>query len=348
MMQLLFFATVYLTFSHLKDMVFLVQWWKNSMALNDMVRTIDLVFLPLICAFFVEATSPGKVANWHICVAVGVQAVFAVVFPFYPQGIVVHIAMVIAYAMAFATIVHVLIFSVRYHRFISSNYSYKENIDVLWVTFSCIVYFLSLFFYGFAFEETTWLSEALYNLFSLALWSLLMMFARRHRVISVVFAMEKPMPATSFDNIVQEETEALPAPSRDEEIATRLKIGVESGKLYLNPLVTLNDVAQAIGTNRTYLSDYFNNILDTSFYDYINTYRIAEACRIIDKMPDEGKKSMIEVAEMSGFNSRSTFHRYFMKVKGVSPKEYYNSIQNRPKAVVEKNSEEGGSCNPVE
>ena len=94
-------------------------------------------------------------------------------------------------------------------------------------------------------------------------------------------------------------------------------------KLYLNPKLTITDVATTIGTNKTYLSDYLNNTLNTSFFDYINNFRINEACRIIDAMPEEGRKSMVKVAEMSGFNSLSSFHRYFVKLKGISPKSYY-------------------------
>ena len=37
MMRLLFYATVFLAFSHLKDSVFLFDLWKNSMRLNDLV-----------------------------------------------------------------------------------------------------------------------------------------------------------------------------------------------------------------------------------------------------------------------------------------------------------------------
>ena len=108
-------------------------------------------------------------------------------------------------------------------------------------------------------------------------------------------------------------------------IAERLQQIMEENKVYLNPLVSLGDVAQAIGTNKTYLSEYLNNTLKTTFYDYINTYRIAKAYRIIDAMPVNGRKPMTVVAEMSGFNSLSTFNRYFSKVKEMSPKSYYSS-----------------------
>lgn len=50
-------------------------------------------------------------------------------------------------------------------------------------------------------------------------------------------------------------------------------------------------------------------------------------------MPTEGRKSMATVAEMSGFCSLATFNRYFVKIKGVSPKNYYKPIlENARKA----------------
>ena len=46
-------------------------------------------------------------------------------------------------------------------------------------------------------------------------------------------------------------------------------------------------------------------------------------------MPTEGRKPMSAVSDLSGFNSLSTFNRYFVKVKGVSPKSYYSSKDMR-------------------
>ena len=63
--------------------------WKNSMLLNDVVRSIDLFFIPLICSFFLEASRPGLVTRGKLLLALGVQAVFAVIFAFYPDEIIV-------------------------------------------------------------------------------------------------------------------------------------------------------------------------------------------------------------------------------------------------------------------
>lgn len=90
-------------------------------------------------------------------------------------------------------------------------------------------------------------------------------------------------------------------------------------QLYLNPRLTLNDLALALGTNRTYLSAYLNHELEMSFYDFVNSFRIDKACRISDENPGMG---VAEIAERSGFNSVSTFRRAFFRERGFSFGEY--------------------------
>ena len=89
MMKLLFYSTLFIAFGHIKDAVFIFSEWKNSMLLNDVVRSIDLFFIPLICSFFLEASRPGLVTRGKLLLALGVQAVFAVIFAFYPDEIIV-------------------------------------------------------------------------------------------------------------------------------------------------------------------------------------------------------------------------------------------------------------------
>ena len=92
-------------------------------------------------------------------------------------------------------------------------------------------------------------------------------------------------------------------------------------RLYLNPKLTISDVAAAIGSNRTYLSDYLNQNLGVTFFEYVNRYRVQQACEILVGAKN---KLLVEVAEKSGFNSLSTFHRSFMKVMKMTPLQYRN------------------------
>ncbi|MGN0285118.1 MAG: helix-turn-helix domain-containing protein [Segatella copri] len=328
MMRLLFYTTIFIAFSYIKDSVFLFAQWKNSFWLDDFVNTVDLLFIPLVCAFFIEATNPGYPTRRQLAALLSMQALFIPLFLIFPDEIVVFCAFSVALVMAVATMYLVVVFSVRYRQYIKLNYSYKENIDVAWVVVSSVAFFLSLFVYNLAFADTTWLSEALYNIFSMALWTFLFLFSRRHRVVRIL----KPV-----ENENEPATEEIEEPKSDDDVvshnyilAVRLEQKMSQDKLYLNPKLTTTDVATAIGTNKTYLSNYLNNTLNTSFFDYINTFRINEACRIIEMMPERGRKSMSVVAQKSGFNSLSSFHRYFVKLKGISPKSYYvNSLMKK-------------------
>lgn len=78
-------------------------------------------------------------------------------------------------------------------------------------------------------------------------------------------------------------------------------------KIFLNPTLTLNDVAREVGTNRTYLSEYLNNELNSSFFDYINMYRLNYACRIIAQYRPHPKYN----SRKFRIYSISTFRRYF-------------------------------------
>ena len=328
MMRLLFYTTIFLVFGYIKDSVFLFAQWKNSFWLDDFVNTVDLLYIPLVSAFFIEATNPGYPTRRQLAALLSMQALFIPLFLIFPDEIVVFCAFSVALVMAVATMYLVVVFSVRYRQYIKLNYSYKENIDVAWVVVSSVAFFLSLFVYNLAFANTTWLSEALYNIFSMALWTFLFLFSRRHRVVRIL----KPV-----ENEDEQATEEIEEPKSDDDVvshnyilAVRLEQKMSQDKLYLNPKLTTTDVATAIGTNKTYLSDYLNNTLNTSFFDYINTFRINEACRIIEMMPERGRKSMSVVAQKSGFNSLSSFHRYFVKLKGISPKSYYvNNVMKK-------------------
>lgn len=93
----------------------------------------------------------------------------------------------------------------------------------------------------------------------------------------------------------------------------------EHKNLYLNPVLTLTEVAQEMHTNRTYLSAYLNNDLNTTFFDFVNNYRVERAAVLLKECP---QMTLEEVAEKSGFNSLSTFRRSFMKKFKCTPHNY--------------------------
>lgn len=98
-------------------------------------------------------------------------------------------------------------------------------------------------------------------------------------------------------------------------------------RVWLNPHLSLSDLATLAGTNRTYLSNYLNQTLNTTFYDYINHYRLEAALKQLEDA--NASATVAEIAEACGFNSLSTFRRVFMRAKGCTFAEYRQQISSK-------------------
>jgi len=113
--------------------------------------------------------------------------------------------------------------------------------------------------------------------------------------------------------------------TRDYGFANNLRTIMEEEKIYLNPALQLEDIARRLNTNRTYLSEYFNNVLGHTFYDYINSMRIEK--KSIPLMEEHPEYTLEYIARQSGFNSLATFRRAFTKYTGMQPRRYRQDKQ---------------------
>jgi AraC-like DNA-binding protein len=92
-------------------------------------------------------------------------------------------------------------------------------------------------------------------------------------------------------------------------------------KLYCQNELSLSELAKHLNTQPNYLSQVINEREGKNFYDYINTLRIEEFKRLAIA-PDSRKYTLLALAQQCGFNSKSSFNRYFKKVTGRSPSEF--------------------------
>ncbi|MEI7727046.1 MAG: tetratricopeptide repeat protein [Bacteroidota bacterium] len=95
-------------------------------------------------------------------------------------------------------------------------------------------------------------------------------------------------------------------------------------KYFLDPGLTLVDVAQKLNTNTTYLSKAINDLLNKNFSAYINELRIHEA-QIMLSDSHFSKLSIEGIAISSGFKSKSAFNSAFKKFTGVTPSFFQKS-----------------------
>jgi AraC-like DNA-binding protein len=91
-------------------------------------------------------------------------------------------------------------------------------------------------------------------------------------------------------------------------------------KIFLEPELSLSDLAQKLKTNTSILSAAINQNFNKNFNDFVNEFRVEEFRNQI-KMPQNKHLTLLAVAFDCGFNSKATFNRAVKKATGLSPKE---------------------------
>jgi AraC-like DNA-binding protein len=101
-------------------------------------------------------------------------------------------------------------------------------------------------------------------------------------------------------------------------IGERLARWAAQERGYLNPEIKLSDLAECIGTSSQLVSQYLNDVLGLSFFDYINALRVAEIQTMMrDRANDT--RTLLDLAFAAGFSSKSTFNTSFKKISGLAP-----------------------------
>ncbi len=103
-----------------------------------------------------------------------------------------------------------------------------------------------------------------------------------------------------------------------DEIEQLLKERCVAPQLYLQHDLTLQQLAQVVGTNRSYLSYYFSR-QGITYNTYINNLRITHFIKRYEELVKSGESvSTQQLASESGFRSYSTFSRAFSLRTGQS------------------------------
>jgi AraC-like DNA-binding protein len=109
-------------------------------------------------------------------------------------------------------------------------------------------------------------------------------------------------------------------PSDKEQYREKLISVMGEEKLFLNPSVTLSDLAHKLEIAPCYVSQIINESFQQNFRDFINKYRIEESKRLLIQ-PDQNL-NILGIALDAGFNSKSAFNNAFKRHTGITPKEF--------------------------
>ena len=109
--------------------------------------------------------------------------------------------------------------------------------------------------------------------------------------------------------------------ARARRIWPRLEQLMNTEALYLDPDLQVSALAQRLEVSPQTLSEVLGRIAGSRFYDYINRLRVERARQLL-RDAAWAERSVLEIALAAGFNSKSTFNKYFKQEVGQTPTAY--------------------------
>ncbi|MCX6152269.1 MAG: helix-turn-helix domain-containing protein [Ignavibacteriales bacterium] len=108
---------------------------------------------------------------------------------------------------------------------------------------------------------------------------------------------------------------------KGDEYLKKLLALMTNEKPYIDNILTLQKLADRLQITPHHLSQIINEKLNQNFFDFINTYRVEEAKKMLID-PNVQNLTVLAIAEECGFNSKSSFNTSFKKYTGITPSEF--------------------------
>lgn len=112
----------------------------------------------------------------------------------------------------------------------------------------------------------------------------------------------------------------------DRELYLRCCRYMELRKPFLVDSFSLEDLANALFTNKLYLSQTINVCSGRNFRNYVNCYRVMYAMELFKK---NHRLRVMDLANLSGFHTTVTFNMAFKLVMDESPGAWCNQIRTK-------------------
>jgi AraC-like DNA-binding protein len=234
---------------------------------------------------------------------------------------------------------------------IKEEFSFSEKIDLSWLQFLCyslivinvfsiaLVVFENIFSYSFIIEfnyytlvATSFLLLGLIyyglgqeRIFKLTNKIFKLKLSTENEKIQDVLIDNKFLPSSLNKQIKQTTIHNSLKNRRNMEdikiYEKRLYSAMEQKKLFLEPELSLAQLASNINMTSHLLSQVLNECIMMNFYDFVNSYRVIEMkSKLANRSFD--KYNIVVLAYESGFNSKASFQRIFKNHTGLTPTEY--------------------------
>jgi|GEM_PF-2175040 len=212
----------------------------------------------------------------------------------------------------------------RNEHLLDDLYSNEEGHSLKWFAsvIAVVVGWIIVYFIFSIPSLEQWVNVALY-------WYLIgfVLFASvkvSHYRAPVKFETQEQIESLLFGSGASEPAEQSEGPvslaSSSALLQERLDNLLVTERIYVNPDLTIEDVASRLDITPRKLSSLLHNEMQTSFCQYVNGHRIDQAKQILSSTSER----MESVGTMCGFNSYTSFYRTFVKIAGMTPSEWRN------------------------
>lgn len=313
------FIMLMIALQNVKDLAIIDTDNAYDPSLSAIATCVDIIAVPIYGFILVELCRPGWIkTRWMVMTEVPF-VVMSLLYVVTHNDLFYMLLWLLSLAYGLWCIVWVAHDLPRYHRWLKNEYSYQENINLHWLRGVTLLFFIILCIWVVDCIYPSTLIDTIYTLSSLVGWMVVCYFINRQELVikevidSLPTETAEPLAPAAADGETEESDN-----ERIKLLSEQLEKLFTVDKVYLEPRLRLVDLAQKLGTNRTYLSNFFNKERQTTFYEFVNGYRISHS----EKLLTTTDYTLDVVAELSGFNSLSTFRRAFSVKNNCSPQEY--------------------------
>ena len=264
-----------------------------------------------------------NIVYWLMLTALACIVLFA-----FPTGAVCHIGILVLAAWLLAYGIYLSRRIIKtYHRAVELfDDTHSENIAayIRWMsifTWWAVIYGVSCGLLTFLPDEFVFiwiLSSIPFYIYLYCSYMNYLLFYEQVETILESSAKEELQPEEdSSKGSDQKETTNQPdiAASVSDNIEKKLAEWVALGG-FTSPGITIEEIANKLGTNRTYLSTYIKQNYGMSFREWIANLRIEYAKQLLNDNPRQSTK---DICDATGFISQSYFIKVFTDKEGVSP-----------------------------
>ena len=298
---------------------------------NDDVQLANLVgglldcmtFFPLAIVVLLTMLQDRRRPLWPVAVIVAPLVVGMAWSVATRSGALVPVLIGYLLLMSIGLIVYMVRALRQYGRWLRDNYADLEHKEV-WQSF-VVLAIIVLMFAIYALNGGDLAYEYILQLVVIVLICYLLW--RVETLSDLSISQQQSQLAAELASVESEDADhdELPQAIRD-KIRTSLQQHCIDTQLYLQHDLTISQLAQAIGTNRTYLSQYFSS-QGLTYNAYINDLRVNHFVSLYrENVAAHRSFTVYQLAKESGYSSYSTFCGIIKRKTGLSVTAWMKDI----------------------